>query len=428
MTAPAALPMDERWRLARARFGSVMLDAVLIAYAAWCMQLLVTRAGADTAYLARWPWLLAAAPVLALLWRALTPSLGQRGYRDRLVQHGDESVPAAADQRLLAAVVGALQVVLVLLPAVLIGTTWRGVLPSLLVAVGFVAARFLDAQGRSLGERIAGVRPTLRPVPQTKVPGPWHRRPNSWIVILLLLLTFSVAYLLTQVKLGELISGWERARPMLGQLTSPDWSITESVIDKVVETVFIALLASSLALPVAFAFSFLGARNVMQGSLLGGLVYFVARFLMNLTRSVEPIIWAIIFVLWVTSGPFSGMLALFVHSVAALAKLYSEAIESIDPGPVEALKATGASPLHVIRYGMVPQVIPPFLSFTVYRWDINVRMATILGFVGGGGIGDMLLPFTQLGAWPKVGTIIVFITIVVWLMDIISSKARERLV
>jgi phosphonate transport system permease protein len=138
-------------------------------------------------------------------------------------------------------------------------------------------------------------------------------------------------------------------------------------------------------------------------------------------------VWAIIFVLWVGVGPFAGMLALLVHSVAALGKLYSEAIESIDPGPVEAIRATGAGFLQVLRYGVVPQVVPPFLAFTVYRWDINVRMATVLGLVGGGGIGDLLINYQQLAAWSKVGTIIVAITLVVWLMDVASSKARERL-
>ena len=98
------------------------------------------------------------------------------------------------------------------------------------------------------------------------------------------------------------------------------------------------------------------------------------------------LVWALIFISWVGIGPFAGVLALWVHSVAALVKLYSEQIESIEPGPVEAIRATGASGVQMLRFGVVPQVIPPFLSFTMYRWDINVRMATILGFVGAGGL------------------------------------------
>jgi phosphonate transport system permease protein len=114
--------------------------------------------------------------------------------------------------------------------------------------------------------------------------------------------------------------------------------------------------------------------------------------------------------------------------VAALTKLYSEQIESIDDGPMDAIKATGAGTLQVLRYGVVPQVIPPFLSFTIYRWDINVRMSTIIGFVGGGGIGYILKPRVDLGEWGEVGTLVLLIAGTVWLMDIISAKIRERIV
>lgn len=422
------LPLAERWLVARARAGSLLMDSVLIAYGAWCVAFLQQRIGSGPGFLSRWPLFLAAAPVIALLWRALTRSLGSRGYRDRLVQAEAEAIEATRAQALANAAIGSLQVGLVVAAPAAMGWSAGGITLGVVLAAAFTWVRMADRRARSMGERFAGVRPTLRPVPETQVPPPWHRRPNVWVVLTLLTLTFAVGFSVTQVKLGELVSGWDRAKPMLRELTSLDWSATRLVLAKIVETIFIALVASSLALPVAFVFSFAGARNVVTGTAGGRVVYFFARFLMNLTRSVEPIIWVIIFVLWVGIGPFAGMLALLVHSVAALSKLYSEAIESIDPGPVEALRATGAAPLQVIRYGMVPQVIPAFLSFTVYRWDINVRMATILGFVGGGGIGEVLLPLTQMGTWPKVGVIIVFITIVVWLMDIASSKARERLV
>jgi phosphonate transport system permease protein len=158
----------------------------------------------------------------------------------------------------------------------------------------------------------------------------------------------------------------------------------------------------------------------------GRAAYGLVRLLMNLTRSIEPVLWAIIFALWVGIGPFAGMLALCLHTIASLAKLYSEAIEGVDPGPVEAVRSTGASVLPVLRWGMLPQVVPALLSFTVYRWDINVRMATILGLVGGGGIGRLLLDAMQLSAWAKVGTIVLAITLVVWAMDALSARVRRR--
>src|SRR6185503_1690592 len=119
-------------------------------------------------------------------------------------------------------------------------------------------------------------------------------------------------------------------------------------------------------------------------------VYFVTRTGFNVLRSVEVMIIAVIMVVVVGIGPFAGVLAIVVHSIGALGKLYSEAIESIDPGPTEAISATGARPLQVVRYAVIPQIVPQFLSFTLYRLDINVRMSTIVGLVGGGGIGFVL--------------------------------------
>src|SRR5206468_7262364 len=133
---------------------------------------------------------------------------------------------------------------------------------------------------------------------------------------------------------------------------------------------------------------------------------------LNVLRSIEAIIMATIFVTAVGLGPFPGVLALSVHSVASLGKLYSEAIESIDPGPIEAITATGANRLQVIIYAVIPQFIPQFISFTLYRWDINVRMATVIGLVGGGGIGFLLFNVIQIGAWHRAGTALLFIAVV----------------
>lgn len=147
----------------------------------------------------------------------------------------------------------------------------------------------------------------------------------------------------------------------------------------------------------------------------------------NFTRSVEPLIWAIIFSVWVGIGPFAGMLALMLHSVAALVKLYSEQIESINRGPLEAIQSTGANKVQVIWYAVVPQIILPYLSFTIYRWDINIRMATVIGLVGGGGVGTLLMQYQGLAKWNEVGTIVIVISIVVWLMDYLSAKIREAI-
>lgn len=160
----------------------------------------------------------------------------------------------------------------------------------------------------------------------------------------------------------------------------------------------------------------------------GLIIYYVSRTIFNALRSIEALVMAIVFVVWVGIGPFAGSLALALHTIAALAKLYSEQVESIMAGPVEAVKATGATRLQTIIYGVVPQIVPPYISFTMYRWDINVRMSTIIGFAGGGGIGFLLQQNINLLHYRAASAQMVAIAIVVALMDYISSVIREKIV
>ena len=132
--------------------------------------------------------------------------------------------------------------------------------------------------------------------------------------------------------------------------------------------------------------------------------------------------------IWVGIGPFAGVLALTLHSVAALGKLYSEQVESIDPGPIEAIQATGANQLQTIIYGVVPQIVPPYIAFTIYRWDINVRMSTIIGFVGGGGIGFVLQQWINLLRYRQAGVAMFAIAIVVATLDFASARLREAII
>lgn len=415
---------SENRKLLSARVGSLVLDSLLIGYVLWCVSFLEART-CGVGFLTRFPELLVSGVVLAVIWQTTGASLGQRGYRLRFESRGGG--PAARGHRLAWGFYAALGI-LVLLFLVHASSQTLGALGlacALACALGLAALASSD--GRSIPERAAGLRLTITRQEDTGPIRPWYRRPNAWAILGILFLTFSIGFSLTEFSLGALMSNMDRTAPIVERLTSPDWSITGDVIDKLIETVFLAFMASVLSLPLAFLISFLGARNLTRGSALGRIAYSLTRLFMNITRSIEPLIWAIIFIVWVGVGPFSGMLALFIHSVAALGKLYSEAIESIDTGPVEAVQATGASYAQVLRFGVVPQVIPAFLAFTMYRWDINVRMATVLGLIGAGGIGGKLIDYTQLGAWNKLGTVMLFITLVVWVMDIASAKARERL-
>jgi phosphonate transport system permease protein len=200
------------------------------------------------------------------------------------------------------------------------------------------------------------------------------------------------------------------------------------VVKGISETLALALMATTLAVFVALPISFLAARNLMANHPVTIAIYLLVRTVLNIVRSIESLIVAIVFVVIVGLGPFAGVLALTVHSIAALGKLYSEVIEGIEPGPIEAIRATGADWLQVVRYGVIPQIIPPFTAFTIYRWDINVRMSTIIGFVGGGGIGFYLVQWIQINEMRAVSAAFIAIAVVVVILDYFSAKIRERLV
>lgn len=200
------------------------------------------------------------------------------------------------------------------------------------------------------------------------------------------------------------------------------------ILQGISETLGLAFLSTIVGALLAIPFGFLAARNLMTGSPFGTAIYLVVRTFLNITRSIEALIFAIIFVIIVGLGPFPGMLALTLHTMAALGKLYSEVIEGIDPGPIEAIRATGAGGLQVVRYAVLPQVVPSFTALTIYRWDINVRSSTIIGFVGGGGIGFFLWQWIVLQDFRAVGSTFVAIAVVVILLDFISARIRERLV
>jgi phosphonate ABC transporter permease subunit PhnE len=161
---------------------------------------------------------------------------------------------------------------------------------------------------------------------------------------------------------------------------------------------------------------------------IGFVIYTISRSILNALRSIEPLILGIVFVVWVSLGPFAGVMALTLHSIAALGKLFSEQVEGISEGPIEAITATGANRLQMIVFAVVPQIIPPFTAFTFYRWDINVRMSTIIGFVGGGGIGFVLAQNIQQLRYRQASVMMLSIAIVVATLDYASSKIRSRII
>ncbi len=148
----------------------------------------------------------------------------------------------------------------------------------------------------------------------------------------------------------------------------------------------------------------------------------------NVTRSIEPLILVLVAAAWVGAGPFAGVLALALNNIPNLGKLFSESIEEIDNGPVEAISSTGANRLQSLMFAIVPQLVPPFLAFILYQWDINIRMSTVIGFVGGGGIGQQFRIWVGLNQYAAAGAAIWAIVFMVWSMDYLSAKAREKLI
>jgi phosphonate transport system permease protein len=222
---------------------------------------------------------------------------------------------------------------------------------------------------------------------------------------------------------------WEVFGKQIAEVGDPMLSSDfKLVVEKMIETIFIGMMATFFGILFALPVSFFAARNLMSASPITLVIYYLVRAVLNIIRSIEPIIWAIIAVIVVGLGPFAGITALIFHSIAALGKLYSEAIESIDPGPIEAIQATGANWLQTVIFAVVPQIIPPFVSFTIYRWDINVRMSTIIGLVGGGGIGFLLIQYIRVLDYRSAGMCVWFIAITVAILDYVSAEIRARFV
>ncbi len=304
---------------------------------------------------------------------------------------------------------------------------WWLVLPpgALLAFISYMDGTDL---GSYLGkrEKLPSAQPEAdRPLPEKQ--SRWYVFLWGWQVILALLLTFVTGWLVVEINPGKFLLQFNNASGIVSGIFNPDTRALLPMLEALIETIFLALMSTVFAIPFAFLISFFAARNLMPRTWLGNAVYIIIRTLATIVRSIEAIVWAIIFCVWVGIGPFAGMLALWVHSIAALIKLYSEQIENIDPGPLEAVRATGAATLQVWRYAVIPQIISPYLAFTIYRWDINVRMATIVGFVGGGGIGLALQQEQMMLRWRSVGLIMWLIALVVWVMDMISGAVRQSL-
>ncbi|MCS7240076.1 MAG: phosphonate ABC transporter, permease protein PhnE [Candidatus Bipolaricaulota bacterium] len=362
--------------------------------------------------LSPWGWAVVVVGIVevTLLTRAFGPSLGQRALGVHLV--GENGTQPTLGQRL----------------------AYFGFLHLEILSLGLGV--WIDPEN-PWHERWAGLRLAPLPTPESGVRRPpWYRTFYGVTALLVIGVTLAVGWRLTEVDLQKLVRSASKSMRIWRGLVNPDFSyliqpdprIKLSFIDGLVRSLYMALLATVAGIIVAFPLSFMGARNIAARSPIGWAIYGFVRGFFNVFRAVEAIFWAAIFAIWVGFNEFAGSLALFIHTVAALGKLFSEQVEHIDPGPVEAVTATGANLLQVVRYAVVPQVVPQFLAFSLYRWDINLRMATVIALVGGGGIGRLLFEYKNDLQWSLVGGVIILFMVTVWIMDYVSGWVREKIV
>ncbi|WP_439647969.1 phosphonate ABC transporter, permease protein PhnE [Cohnella mopanensis] len=259
-------------------------------------------------------------------------------------------------------------------------------------------------------------------------PKPFYTRIKTWLVLAVVIAIYAWAFSgipFTGIKQ----TAWQITKAVFNGLFHPDWNYVylaegEDLLRGLAETFAIALFGTTISVFLTIPFAIWASRNLIRTRLFSG----ASTFTLSLIRTFPDIIMAIIFIKAVGPGAFAGVLTIGINSIGMLGKLNSEAIEDLDMGPSEALKACGANRLQTIWYAIVPQAIPSYLSFALFRLEINVRSAAILGMVGAGGIGTPLLFALEGRTWSRVGVILLGIIVLVTIIDWISGKLRRRLV
>ena len=225
------------------------------------------------------------------------------------------------------------------------------------------------------------------------------------------------------LRLAELASGIPKIASYFVRMAPPKWSFAETIWMPAIETVYISVWGNVLATLIGLPLGLLAASNIIKFAP----VRFVAKSILNLMRSISELIWAIFFVAAVGLGPFPGAVALGMNYAGILGRLYAEAMENVDPGPVEALQATGAGRIQVILFAIFPQVLPQFVTYMLYWFEVGVRSATVLGMVGAGGIGFELVTTIKLFEFRETGVILLVILGMVTIIDYASTLIRSRI-
>ncbi len=261
----------------------------------------------------------------------------------------------------------------------------------------------------------------------TRAPYRWQRFTFSQRMWRFLAYLATVAVLVWAVSDLDIYWPWVKDAPvqiadLLGRMSPPKLTQVGQIGAALVETVHIATIATLLALILAVPTAYIAARNTTPNQLF----LWLGRFIVVSTRSVNTIIWALLFVAIFGPGVVAGVLAIAFRSIGFVGKLMAEAIEEIDRRQVEAIQATGAGRAKVVLYGIVPQVLPAFFAVAILRWDINIRESTVLGLVGAGGIGLILQGAIDLFDWQTVATVLIAILGIVVIGEMVSAALRRR--
>ena len=266
--------------------------------------------------------------------------------------------------------------------------------------------------------------PTLTPatpaVPLAVIPKrslAWH---VSWGLLLLLL---GASWEGADMRPLDLLRDSGNMAAYMAEFFPPNFGQWPMYVQEMVVTLQIALWGTALAVITAVPMALMASANLVPWW-----VYQPMRRLMDASRAINEMVFAMLFVVAVGLGPFAGVLALWIHTTGVLAKLFSEAVEAIDPQPVEGIRSTGASALHEIVYGVIPQVMPLWISFALYRFESNVRSASVVGMVGAGGIGVVLWDIIRGFQYAETCAVMLIIVGTVSVIDVVSARIRKVLV
>ncbi len=274
----------------------------------------------------------------------------------------------------------------------------------------------------------------------------WVERGRNLLIGLLFLALAAATYRSTEFSFGDVITKSPNMLRILSGFTHPDFSLVQPTSDSpfyefgplnvhvgliphfVLETLAEAVLGTTLGAVVAIPLSFVAAGNLMRRNPLGTLIYFLVRALMSVIRAVPTLFWGILFVTSIGLGAFPGVLAISLFSLGLMSKLFSEAIEAIDWGQVEALTATGANPVQVLVHGVGPQVLPYMIAHLLYTFEVNVHSATIVGIVGGGGVGFLFLQYIEQFQYAQEAMVIIVVVLMTLAIDYPPAPIRRRII